>query len=134
MKTVLFKRILIGFSLFSLMLTGFLLRIHNLSQFKVYPDSFQNLIVAENIRTYHSVVGFLGNGGMLYPDFFMWTRPGYPLLILLVNFLTGNTSIAAQLIAFAAGILAIPITYFFIKTIFHSQKIALAGALLMALA
>jgi|GEM_PF-3269228 len=112
---------------------GILLRINNLSPFKIYPDSFQNLVVAQNILTYQSVVGFLGPQGMLYPDFFMWTRTAYALLILVANFFTHDMTIAAQIISLAAGILAIPITYLFVKKIFNKTSYALAGSLLIAL-
>ena len=118
---------------FLICITGIILRLHNLSPFKIYPDSFQNLVVAQNIATYHSVVGFLGPQGMLYPDFFMWTRTAYALLILLTNFVTNNMTIAAQFISLFAGILAIPLAYLLIKKIFYKTAYAIAGSLLIAL-
>lgn len=104
-----------GVLLLLLILLGAILRLRNSSPFLLYPDSYQNLIVAHSLQQYHSVVGFLGRSGMVYPDFFMWTRPGYPFLILLANMVTNNTQAAAQGVAFAAGVLAIPAAYFFIR-------------------
>ena len=85
---------------------GALLRIQNLSPYKYYPDAYQNLIVARSIRNYRSVVGYLGENGMLYPDFFMWTRPVYPLFINLTDNFLQDEQRSAQLIAITAGILA----------------------------
>ncbi len=112
---------------------GALLRFFNLSPFTVYPDSYQNLIVAENIRTYGSVVGYLGKNGMLYPDFFMWTRPLFPLLINAVSFFSLTSLTTARSIAFVLGILAIPLTYLFIRRVFKQINIGLFGAFLLAL-
>jgi len=113
-------------------LVGIVLRLANLSPFKFYPDSYQNLIVAENIRTYHNVVGFLGPQGMLYPDFFTWTHPLYPLLINLGSLFIPDTTFVARLISFLAGVITIPLTFFFIKSVFRSITYALAGAFLLA--
>src|SRR3989338_1903570 len=93
---------------------GALLRIQNISPYKFYPDAYQNLITARSIRSYRSVVGYLGENGMLYPDFFMWTRPVYPLFINLTNNILNNEERAAQLIAISAGILAIPLSFVFL--------------------
>ncbi len=118
---------------FLILIAGIFLRFNNLSPFKIYPDSYQNLLVAQNILTYQSVTGYLGLHGMLYPDFFMWTRTGYALLILIGNFFTHDLSYAAQLVSLLAGILATPIAYFFIKKVWGSNNYALAGSLLIAL-
>src|SRR6185437_16596186 len=107
--------------LLGILVLGILLRYGNLSPFTVYPDSYQNLIVAENIKTYGSVVGFLGKNGMLYPDFFMWTRPVFPLLINIVSFFGVSSLIAAQAIAFMLGILAIPVAFLFGKEVFKNS-------------
>lgn len=109
------------------------LRIHNLSPFKIYPDSYQSLLVAQNIIEYQGVLGYLGNQGILYPQFFSWTRPGYPLLILLVNFLTHDLALAAHIVAMSASILAIIGVFFLVKNIFRSYTYGLAGAFLLAI-
>lgn len=124
MKTKFFLVFLIVIDLF--------LRIHNLSPFKIYPDSYQNLLVAQNITTYQSVLGYLGQDGMLYPDFFTWTRPGYALLINLVTFFTHSMTLAAQSISFFTGVAAIPLSYLFIKKVWGSINYALAGSALLA--
>ncbi|MBI3486018.1 glycosyltransferase family 39 protein [Candidatus Daviesbacteria bacterium] len=109
------------------------LRLINISPFKFYPDAYQNLIVAQNILNYHSVLGFLGKEGTLYPDFFMWTRPIYPLLIVMFNFLIKNESLAAQIVATLTSILSIPVAYLFIFKIFNSKLTAILGAILLTI-
>ena len=110
-----------------------ILRFANLSPFNVYPDSYQNLIVAKNIIDYHSVFGYVGPLGMVYPDFFSWTHPVYPILIILATAITHNMTVSAKGIALIAGILVIPLTYIFIKRVFSSSTYGLAGALFLAL-
>lgn len=114
-------------------LLGAFLRLSNLSPFKFYPDSYQNLIVAQNILNYHSVFGKLGNAGMFYPDFIMWTRPGYPLIINLVSLITNNPVLSAQIINFVTGVLAIPVAYLFIRKVFHSNTAGLIACLITAI-
>lgn len=119
--------------LFFILTLGILLRYHALSPFNIYPDSYQSLIVAQNINTYHSVIGYLGPHGMLYPDFIGWTRPGFPLLILFITLFTNNIIQSAQTISFFLGVLTIPLSFFLTKTIFRSTRIGLCGALLLAI-
>jgi len=114
----------ISILLFLITSLGAFLRFNNLSPFTVYPDSYQNLIVAENLKTYGSVLGFMGQNGMLYPDFFMWTRPVYAGLIALFS--------NAGAISFILGIAAVPLSYFTFKTIFSKTQ-ALIASLLLAL-
>lgn len=121
------------FTILAITVLGAILRIQNISPFKFYPDSYQNLIVARSIRNYHSVVGYLGENGMLYPDFFMWTRPVYPLFINLTDSILHNQERAAQLISLAAGILAIPLSFVFLRLIFAGTAVALSGAFITAL-
>lgn len=40
---------------------GAVLRLHNISDYKFYPDSYQNLVVAHNLKTSHSALGTLGD-------------------------------------------------------------------------
>lgn len=112
---------------------GLFLRLTNLSPHKFYPDSYQSLVVSENISNYGNVVGYLGKEGMLYPDFVMWTRPGYPLAINLFNLFLDNKVLAAQMISLIAGVLSIPLAFLLIKEIFKSRASGLMGALLLAL-
>jgi hypothetical protein len=119
--------------LMAIILLGIFLRLNNISPFKIYPDSYQNLLVAKNIVDYHGVVGYLGTNGMLFPDFFTWTRPAYALLINFFTFFTNDMTLSGQIIAAFLGIMAIPLTYFLIKQIFHKNFYGLAGALIIAL-
>jgi hypothetical protein len=112
---------------------GTLIRVHALSQYKFYPDSYQPLVVAENIRTQGSVVGEMGQEGLVYPDFFEWTRPLYPLLIVLGTVVLKNNFLVAHILSFFAGVLAIPLSYLFLSAVFKSKEIALIGSALTAL-
>jgi hypothetical protein len=114
-------------------LFGAFLRFHNISPFKIYPDAYENLLIAQNIITYHRVVGYLGPEGMSFPPFFMWTRPVYPLLINITNIVTNDMTRAAQTISFLGGVFAIPLTFLFIKKVFIKTSYALAAALLLTL-
>lgn len=116
-----------------IILLGIFLRFANLSPFKFYPDAYQNLIVAQNMSIYHSVFGRLGEAGMFYPYFFMWTRPIYAGLINIVNFLTQDPSTSALVISLICGILAIPASFLLIKKVFSSSSAGLIGALLTAI-
>ncbi|MDQ3089890.1 MAG: glycosyltransferase family 39 protein, partial [bacterium] len=124
------KNILI---LVAITLLGIALRIHNLSDYKFYPDSYVPLIVAENINTFGSVIGTLGENGMLYPDFFGWTRPLFPYLIYLLNLMIGNLFLSGQIITMLAGIATIPLSYFYIKSVLNSKTAGLFASLLLAL-
>lgn len=119
--------------LFLIIALGFFLRSHNISPFKIYPDSYQSLLIADNITNYHSVLGFLGPYGTTYPDYFSWTRSGYAFLIILVNLFTINQTLAAQIISFVAGIAGIVAVFFLLKTIFRSTFSGLVGAFLLAI-
>jgi hypothetical protein len=116
-----------------IVIAGSLLRYSNISPFKFYPDAYQNLIVAKNIAEYHSVFGPLGQDGLVYPYFLMWTRPIYPLMINGLSWVTQNPIRSAELISLLAGMVGIPIAYLFIRSIFRSSQIGLCGALLIAL-
>ncbi|KKQ79497.1 MAG: hypothetical protein UT01_C0038G0015 [Candidatus Daviesbacteria bacterium GW2011_GWA1_38_7] len=112
---------------------GAFLRFINLSPYKIYPDTYQNFMVANNLATYKSVVGFLGENGSVYPPFFFWTRPVFPLLINLGKIFSSNDILVAQIIIFIAGVLVIPVTYFLIKHIFKSKSAGICGAFLIAI-
>jgi len=118
-----------------IVLLGFFLRIVNISPFKFYPDAYQSLLVAGNIRNYHSLTGFLGNNGMLYPDFFEWTRPMYPFLIILFQniFHIRTDAQSAQIVSLVTGLAGILLAYFFIHTVFKSKAAGLSAALIIAL-
>ncbi|MBI5127384.1 glycosyltransferase family 39 protein [Candidatus Roizmanbacteria bacterium] len=119
--------------IFVITIFGAILRSSNISFHRLYPDYYQNLIVAHNISEFHSVIGYLGKEGMLYPDFFMWTRPIYPLIINFFNFFISNIDKAAFMTSFTLGIVSIPLVYFFLKKLFNNIGIAFSGALLIAI-
>jgi 4-amino-4-deoxy-L-arabinose transferase-like glycosyltransferase len=113
-------------------LLGAVLRTLSISPYKLYPDAYQNLIVAENIRTYHQVVGYLGDQGMRFPPFFMWSRPSYPLLINTALPYIGDSTTAAHAVSYILGVAAIPLSYIFIKQLFSSTGAGLGAALLLS--
>jgi 4-amino-4-deoxy-L-arabinose transferase-like glycosyltransferase len=129
-NTTMFKSLIL---LFISTLLAAVLRFFNLSPFTIYPDSYQNLLVAENIAKYHSVLGYLGPDGMLYPDFFMWTRPIYALLINSLTFFLHDTFLTARVISFFAGVFAVLLAFIAITTLFKNKKMGLVAAGLLAL-
>lgn len=106
--------------LFFITLLGALLRYFNLSPFTIYPDSFQSLLVAENIKNYGGVVGYLGTNGLLFPESFSWSRPLYPLLIDGVSFFGVPVMFAARSITYILGVLAIPLAFLFVSSVFKN--------------
>ncbi len=114
-------------------LIGAVFRLHALSPFKFYPDSYQNLLVAQSIANFHSVVGPLGTHGMIFPPFFMWSHPGYPLLINFATVFVSSTDTAAQLVATITAVLSIPLAFFMTKNLFRSTSIGVAAAFILAL-
>lgn len=127
------KKVIIIALLLFIVLIGVFVRVNAQSSYKIYPDSYQSLVVAENIHNYGSVVAPLGDEGMLYPDFFGWTRPLYSLLINIVNTVTPDTETAAQAITLFAGIIAIFVAYLYIGAALRSRIAGLLGALLLAI-
>lgn len=119
--------------LFTIIILGLALRLENISPFKFYPDSYQNLVVAQNILEYKSVFGYLGKEGMFYPYFFMWTRPIYPILINFFNLITGNFILSAHLINIVFGVLSIGVSFLFIRKVFNSSLTGLIAAFLFAI-
>lgn len=104
----------------------------NLSPFNLYPDSYQTLLVAENITDYQSVAGSLGTGGIFFPSDFSWSHPIYPMLIDIVNIPSQNLTLSARLVAFLASILAIPLSFLLTKRIFSGAFYGLSSAFLLA--
>lgn len=119
--------------LICVMLFASVFRLSNLSPYKFYPDSYQNLMVERNIKDYTGVIGRLGKKGMVYPDIFMWSRPVYPLLILLTNTVILDEAKAAQTVAVVLGITAILLAYLYIKNVFQSREVGIAASVLLAL-
>lgn len=112
---------------------GAVIRVHGLSEYKVYPDSYQSLGVAENIHTEGSVVAPMGEYGYLYPQFFGWTRPVYPLLINSTSALGLSQDTAARTVSFVAGILGILVAYLLVSTALRSREAGLFASALIAL-
>jgi hypothetical protein len=111
-------------SLLLIIFIGVLLRLNNLSSYKFYPDAYQSLIVAQNLLNYQNVIGRLGEAGMIYPQFFLNTRPVFPLLIL---------NVPAEITALVCGILSIPLVYRLVYILFKSSRAALGASLVMTL-
>jgi hypothetical protein len=112
---------------------GIVLRLVNLSPFLIYPDSYQNLVIAENIKTYTSVVGYLGEQGMQYPPFIPWSRFGYPLIIAFLSFIPVSPINIAGIISVLFGILSLPLSYLLGKTFIKHTRNGLAALLLVSL-
>ncbi len=119
--------------LFTNLSVGILFRLLNLTPYKLYPDSYQNLLVAQNIYEHISVVAPLGEKGMLYPPFFMWSRPLYPLLISFTHLFRSDWTHAAYIASFLAGVVAIVVVYFFIKHLFRSVIAGIGAAFLLSI-
>lgn len=111
---------------------GAVLRINALSDYKFYQDSYQPLVVAENIRSHGSVTGTMGENGLLYPDFLSWTRPAFPLLIDLFDIFLRDLEGSARLVSLVAGIATVPLAYLFLRAALRSRIAGLLGALLLA--
>lgn len=112
---------------------GVILRYFNLSPYHLYPDTYQNILVARNIADYRSVFGRLGEDGQWWPPFFMWTRPGYPLLILLGNSVLDDYFLSAQLISFSASVLGIGLAFLLCRAVWGSVWHGLVSAFLLAI-
>lgn len=119
--------------LLGITILGSLLRLYHVSPYKFYPDTYQNLLVAKNLSTYQSVGGYLGENGSIFPSFFAWTRPGYPLLINAVNQVLPTSHQAAQAVALLLGFAAIPMAYLLLHAVTGSQKTGLIAAFLLAI-
>ncbi len=126
------KKSIIAITIFFSIVIGIFLRVHAQSPYKFYPDSYLPLVVAENINSYGLLIGPMGMDGMLYPDFFSWTRPMYPLLISTFSHINSDPIQIAQILSLVAGILAVPIAYFYISRALSSRRAGLLGALLLA--
>lgn len=119
--------------LFFILLGGIFMRINAISVYKFYPDTYQSLQVAENIRNFGSVVAPLGKNGMLYPDYFSWTRPMFSLLIIFFDIIISNLEITARVITLSTSIISILIAYLYISSIFKSRLSGLLGTLLLTI-
>lgn len=117
--------------LFFLILGGLYLRISNISDYLIYPDSYQSILVAKNLMDGYGLVGLLGYDGMMYPDTFWWTRPLYSLFIVTGSFFESDLIRSAGFISLAAGVLAIPLMYVLLKQIYSDRLAAVAGSILI---
>lgn len=109
---------------------GLVLQIHNISDYKIYPDSYVNLVVAKNIENYSSTIGRLGKLGMVYPDVFFWTRPMLPILIILAHKLIFNPSLSVDFINAAFSVLSILLVYLLLLQTTKSKIVALLSSLI----
>jgi hypothetical protein len=132
-KSLFYKNPIIYSILGLLILVGLILQLHNISSYSVYPDSYQSVAVAKNLKDYHRLAAPLGQNGLVYPDFFGWTRPVYPLLIAFFSLFGLSLFTAAHVINVLAGSLAIIAAYGFVSTVYKSRKTGLVAALLLTL-
>jgi hypothetical protein len=109
------------------------LQLRNFSHYNVYPDSYQSIVVAQNLKQYHALAAPMGQNGLIYPDFFGWTRPLYPLLILFFSLSDLSFFSAAHIVNIVAGCLSVLAAYGFINAVLHSKKSGLVAAFLMAI-
>jgi 4-amino-4-deoxy-L-arabinose transferase-like glycosyltransferase len=109
------------------------LQLHNVSHYNVYPDSYQSVTVAQNLKNYHRLAAPLGQNGLVYPDFFGWTRPLYPLLILFFSLFGMSLFTAAHVVSILAGCLAIFAIYALTNCVLKSKAAGLIAALLLAI-
>lgn len=107
---------------------GLVLRLGNLSPYLVYPDSYTSIVVADTIGRTGAVVANLGAGGLIYPDFFGWTRPGYPLLVALVHTMGFSLVEAGRGVALAAGVACVPAAAWLGFEVTRRRGAALAAA------
>jgi hypothetical protein len=111
---------------------GTVFALHNISSYNVYPDSYQSVTVAQNLKQYHRLAAPMGQYGMVYPDFFGWTRPLFPSLIVLFSLFGMSLFTAAHFVTIIAGILAIAAVYLLASLVLKSKKAGLAASLLLA--
>jgi 4-amino-4-deoxy-L-arabinose transferase-like glycosyltransferase len=121
------------FFLILIILLAVILRYQSISEYKFYPDSYDNIIIAKNIEAYGSAAGNLGDQGMLYPPFLEWTRPMYPTLIVGLDKMFGSEEKAGSFISFILGILAIPLAYLLLKELSGSKITGIIAAFLLAI-
>jgi|GEM_PF-3997266 len=112
---------------------GLALRLSNLSPYLVYPDSYTSLVVADVIDRTGTIVAHLGAGGLIYPDFFGWTRPGYPLLIAALHALGLPLVASGRGVALMAGVACIPAAAWLAYEVTHRRGAAVVAAVLMSL-
>jgi hypothetical protein len=117
--------------LFGLMAVSIIFQLHNLSHYNVYPDSYQSLVVAKNLKIYHRLVATMGQNGITYPSYFAWTRPVYPILITVFSYLGFSLETSAHIIATSADMLSLLSIYFLVKTVLKSSKSGLVAAALL---
>jgi 4-amino-4-deoxy-L-arabinose transferase-like glycosyltransferase len=129
LKFIISRRFMLA--LFGLMVISLIFQLHNLSSYNVYPDSYQSLVVAKNLRLHHMLVAPMGRGGLIYPGFFSWTRPGYPIFIVLISYLGFSFETSAHIIAIVAGVMSVLVSYLLVKEVFRSSKAGLCAAILL---
>lgn len=111
---------------------GIFLRVINDTNHKLYPDYYQNTLVAQNIASDRAVTGFLGEGGVFFPKVVGWARPVYPLFILLANWFTQDLDLSAQIVSVFFSITTLPLFYLVLNKIYRKEEVAFTGLFLLA--
>ncbi len=132
MRELLRHRYATAILLMLIVLVGLILRIHNISPYLPYPDSYHSLIAAERLGQGEPIIGPLGPDGTSYPPSVWWTRPWYASLIALVS-LSGVSPVqAAQIISLLLSMFSILLIYAVSQLIWKHRSVSLAAAGLLA--
>jgi hypothetical protein len=115
-----------------IVLVSLTLQLHNISRYNIYPDSYQSVTVAKNLKTYHRLTAPMGPNGLVYPDFFGWTRPLYPVLIVFFSLFGFSLFSSAHLVAMLAGLISTITIYVLATSVFKSPKYGIVASALLA--
>lgn len=117
--------------IFLIAIFGFLFRFINITQYNIYSDSYEFMLVAKNLVDNFSFDGLLGKGGMYWGPLF-YNRVGYGLFIAPIYWLTKNLELSSHLLSFLSGFLSIILIYFIAQKIFANQEIGFLSSLFLA--
>jgi hypothetical protein len=118
--------------LFLITVFGFILRYINLTQYNVYSDSYEFMLVAKNMVERLSLDGTLGKLGMYWGPLF-YNRIGFGLFLAPFYFFIRDLEHSAHILSFIAGIISIPLIYLLAVKIFKKREIGLIAALLISI-
>jgi len=118
--------------LFLIAIFGFLFRFINITQYNIYSDSYEFMLVAKNLVERFSLDGPLGKNGMYWGPLF-YNRVGYGLFIAPIYWITKNLELSGHLLSFLSGLLSIILIYFITQKIFTNQEISFLSSLFLAI-
>jgi len=117
--------------LFLITAFGFILRWLNITQYNIYSDSYEFLLLAKNLVERLSLDGSLGKNGMYWGPLF-YNRVGWAMFLAPIYALFKNLELSAHILSLAAGILAVPAVYLLTTILFKKREIGLIAALFLA--